>query len=443
MLATLALSGFLATACSPASTSLESIGDESTPGASETSDSSGTPTSAQTPTPAPPPTSVPSPTPVERVDVQGRVVSAVNGVGLPRVVVSAGNSAVTTDADGRFVLADIEALSEISVRRPAWKPLTVSAPSGSTAPTLTLEIEPITVKGLRVARDVAADLASFDQLLALAEGTVVNTLVFDTKDEDDEVLYETDVEFAHEIGAVNPVYDPTAYIAEAKARGYYTVTRIVTFEDPLWAAADPNAKLAGSWIDAADPQNWEYPLALADEACALGFDEVQFDYVRFPAGETAAIARGLVPETEAERAAVISAFLDEARSRLHAHGCGISAAIFGIVMSSETDERLGQTPETISAVVDAVSPMLYPSHYSPGWLGFQDPNDHPGPVIAFALDEGEPRLAPDSLVRPWIQGFFYNGSQVQAQIAEADSRGAGWIIWNVFGEYRRDWLPLE
>ena len=170
---------------------------------------------------------------------------------------------------------------------------------------------------------------------------------------------------------------------------------------------------------------------------------MQFDYVRFPAGELGARAANLVPATEADRSAVIAGFLGEARARLHPRGCGVSAAIFGIVMSSETDERLGQTPETVSAVVDAVSPMLYPSHYSPGWLGFPDPNDHPGPVIAHALDTGADRMAPTALMRPWLQGFFYNGAQVRAQIAEAEARGAGWIIWNFFGEYSRDWLPPE
>ena len=106
-------------------------------------------------------------------------------------------------------------------------------------------------------------------------------------------------------------------------------------------------------------------------------------------------------------------------------------------------ERLGQTPETASAVVDAISPMLYPSHYSPGWLGFDDPNEHPGPVVADALDDGAGRVAPGGLVRPWLQGFFYDRQQVRAQIAEAEARGVGWMLWNIDGDYRRGWLPED
>lgn len=100
-------------------------------------------------------------------------------------------------------------------------------------------------------------------------------------------------------------------------------------------------------------------------------------------------------------------------------------------------------PESVSAVVDALSPMIYPSHYSDGWLGFPDPNDFPGPVAANALDNGIPRLAPYTEMRPWLQAFYYNSSQVLAQIEEAEARGAGWILWNAGGIYNESWLPDE
>ena len=153
----------------------------------------------------------------------------------------------------------------------------------------------------------------------------------------------------------------------------YAITRLVTFEDQVWVTADPDAKLAGLWIDATNPENWEYPLAIAVEACQLGFDEIQFDYVRFPAGRTAEAAQARRPLTADERVAAIAAFLTEARTRIHAAGCALSADIFAIVVSSPTDEGIGQRPEELSAAVDAISPMVYPSHYSPGWLGFPDP----------------------------------------------------------------------
>ncbi len=376
------------------------------------------------------------------IAVTGRVVSATTGEPLAGASIALGAESVLTGADGTFDLVgttDRSADPTIVVERSAWQTTEIALPDDDQP--LTVELEPFVVRAIRVSREVAGNPDRWRDLLALAEGSTVNTLVFDTKDEASTVLYDTDVALAHELGVVETVYDPAELIAEAKDRGLYTITRIVTFEDAVWASGDPDAKLAGAWVDAGDRANWRYPIDLAVEACKLGFDEIQFDYVRFPSGRTAEVAADLVPQTSELRTAAIAEFLASARAELVVEGCGVSAAIFGIVMSSETDERLGQTPETVSAVVDAVSPMLYPSHYSPGWLGFPDPNDHPGPVIAFSLDSGRDRVVGDSAMRPWIQGFYYSGEQVQAQITEAEARGAGWIIWNAAGNYEADWLP--
>jgi Putative glycosyl hydrolase domain len=394
------------------------------------------------PSPAATVTPVSTPTPVAPIALRGSVVSALDGSPLPGATLTSTTNTATTGADGTFILLTSIADHSITVERPTWKPLTFELPEKPEG-LLAIEMEPFIVRALRVARGVAADPESFEALLALADQSVVNTLVFDTKDEEDTVLYETDVELANELGAVRPAYDPPELLAKARDHGLYTVTRIVTFEDQFWARGVPEAKLVGDWVNASDRSNWEYPLDLAVEACQLGFDEIQFDYVRFPASQLAKLAADHIPASSEERAAVIGGFLAEARSRLHPIGCGVSAAVFGIVMSSSHDERIGQVLEDVSASVDAVSPMLYPSHYSPGWLGFSDPNDHPGPVVAYSLDAGAGRVQTPTLVRPWIQGFYYNGTQVQAQIVEVEARGAGWIIWNVFGQYRASWLPTN
>ena len=159
------------------------------------------------------------------------------------------------------------------------------------------------------------------------------------------MLYATNVIEAHDIGAVAEAYDPAELIAQADAHDLYTITRIVTFDDPIRSEARRESKLAGTWMDPADPANWEYPLELAVEACGLGFDEVQFDYVRYPAGRTARAASARTPATPDERVAVIEAFLAEARARLHPLGCALSADVFAIVLSAENDQGIGQRPE--------------------------------------------------------------------------------------------------
>lgn len=408
---------------------------ESTPTSAALDGSPGTELAVASEASANPGTTVPPTT----ITVRGTVISSVDGAPLAEATVSANGVSVVTDADGSFVLTGVTAENLITVERPVWQARSVELSASDE--TLVVELEPVVVRALRVSRYVAADPAAFENILQLADQSVVNALVFDTKDETDTVLYDTGVAFANETGAVDAVYEPALLLAKAKEHDLYTITRIVTFEDSTWVRSDPEAKLAGAWVDASNRENWTYPIELAVEACMLGFDEIQFDYVRFPAGRTAVSAAQLIPSTAEDRAAVIADFLGEARSQLHPLGCGVSAAVFGIVMSSDTDEGIGQTPETVSAAVDAVSPMLYPSHYSSGWLGFADPNDHPGPVVAHALDSGADRMAPSSLMRPWLQGFYYGGTDVLEQIRETEARGAGWIIWNASGRYELDWLP--
>ncbi len=92
-------------------------------------------------------------------------------------------------------------------------------------------------------------------------------------------------------------------------------------------------------------------------------------------------------------------------------------------------------------MVDAVSPMVYPSHYSDGWLGFPDPNDYPAEVTAGALDDGTPRRTQPSLKRPWLQGFWWTNAQIKASIEEAEKRGVGWMIWNAPGNYSSSAFP--
>ena len=370
-------------------------------------------------------------------DLSG-VVTGPNDLPLHESWVTVGEQTIFTAPDGSFEFSAI-APGEVLVSRPGWLPASVDW--DGTPEMVEIDLEPRVVRALRVTSDVAEDPAMFEALLDQAERTTVNALVFDTKDESSKVLYASASPFAAEIGSVDPKYDPAELLAMAKERGLYTITRIVTFEDQTWVRQRPDHKLAGLWIDPTLRDAWEYPLQLAVEACELGFEEIQFDYVRFPAGKTAAVAQQRKPLTEEERVETISSFLAEAKSRLHPLGCALSADIFAIVLSSPDDQGIGQRVEDVSAIVDAVSPMIYPSHYSDGWLGFADPNDYPGPVVADALDDGIPRLEPDALMRPWLQAFYYNGSQVLAEIAEAEDRGAGWMLWNPRGAYADSWLP--
>ncbi len=390
---------------------------------------------------------------IDPIRVKGRV-TAPNGLGVAGVDVTLNDLALKTDQFGNFEF--VEALAgEVTASKTAWT--TESMEWDGRATILEITLEPFIVRGLRVDGVAAGDEEKFTTILRMAEATTVNTLIFDTKDEKGIVPYLSDVQEARDIGAVADRYDPREVIAAAQERGLYTITRVVTFQDPVRAPVRTELALHNSetgdiwrtvqglgWMDPTDRESWEYPLDLAVEACELGFDEIQFDYVRFPTdGDLGVVEYDGPADSSADRIGTVGAFLDEARSRLHPLGCAVSADVFAIILSVPDDQMLGQHPEELSWSVDALSPMIYPSHYGSGWLGLDDPNAHPDTVIGHALDGGIPRLSGGAVMRPWIQGWGYTEAQLEASIAEAEARGVGWMLWHSSSEHMKEALPLE
>jgi hypothetical protein len=326
----------------------------------------------------------------------------------------------------------------LAISKSGWMPVDVEWSQGEESEVV---LDAMTVRAIRVGAGAAGNPAHFQEILDIAAATAVNALLFDTKQEGGEVVYETTVESAHEIGAVNSRYDPVDLVARARAAGLYTITRIVAFEDKFWAAAHRDEKLAGPWVDPAGPGTRRYNLDLAVEACLLGFDEIQFDYVRYPTG-VAGRQSGHRELPEQQRVATIAGFLEEARAELSPLGCALSADIFGIVVSTQNDQAIGQRPEELSRHLDAISPMVYPSHYSDGWLGLPDPNDHPYRVVANALDSAAPRIEA-GVLRPWLQAFWWTNSQIRESIQAAEDRSVGWLLWNSGSRFDATAIPTD
>lgn len=383
--------------------------------------------------------------------LKGRVTDA-QGNAIPGAMVRTGDREAVTDPLGTFELV-AAVPGPVEASKLAWE--TATADWDGSSGRLVVAMEPFIVRGARVYGATAASEQEFSRLLDMIEGTVINTLVFDTKEESGAVLYDSQVPDARSTGAVLNSYDVEEALAAARERGLYTITRIVTFQDGYWAPANPehaarNTATGGiwensrglAWMDPTDREAWEYPLALAVEACRLGFDEIQFDYVRFPSDGDISTLGYDQPVDEETRVATVAAFLAEARERLHAEGCPISADIFAIVLSVNDDQGIGQRVEELSVSADALSPMIYPSHYSSGWLGFDDPNAHPSEVVGQALEYGLPRME-GGILRPWLQAFYYDAGQIAEQLARAEEHGLGWILWNATSDYEADWFPRE
>jgi hypothetical protein len=373
-----------------------------------------------------------------RTQLVGKVLS-VDGDPVSAATVTVGGDTTKTAPDGWFDLM-VPTPGPIVVEKPAWIGTEVAWDGSQRF--VEARIEPIRIRGLRVGGGAAGDDDHFAELLALAETTAVNAVVFDTKQEGGRVFYDTEVDLAHESGAVVSAYDPRERTAQAKAAGLYTITRIVTFEDDFWAEARPDIAFEGGWIDPTATEGWEYPIALAEEACDLGFDEVQFDYIRFPS-EEAAQSSGQLEMAEADRVAVIEAFVHAASTRVRARGCAVSADVFGIIVSARNDQGIGQHPEEMSRHLDAFSPMIYPSHYSPGWLGFDDPNEHPYDVTSDAIEDAMERIEPGVVLRPWLQAFWWTNEEIRRSIQSAEDHGVGWILWNAVSNFDRAAIPTD
>ncbi|TPW21845.1 MAG: hypothetical protein FD126_266, partial [Elusimicrobia bacterium] len=178
-----------------------------------------------------------------------------------------------------------------------------------------------------------------------------------------------------------------------------------------------------------------------------GFDEVQFDYIRFPSdGDTRRCRYSRVDHSSATSAALIDGFLEDARRRLDALGVGMSVAVFGLTTTAHDDMGIGQSLAKMTRRVDAVSPMMYPSHYARGEYGLAEPNREPYKIISWGLRDAKRKLGGAEKLRPYLQdfslGFKYGPAQVRAQLRAARRQGVeSWILWNPLNRYT--WEALK
>lgn len=301
-------------------------------------------------------------------------------------------------------------------------------------------------------------------LLALADTTEINTFVIDVKDATGYVSYRSRVPLAQALGSDDDVRirDPRGLLERLREHGIYAIARIVVFKDPVLAARRPDLAIetdtGGTWIDHhghvwVDMYNrevWDYNIALAREAVALGFDEVQWDYVRFPDVPDSYRATAVYPAQEGRtRQEAIREFLQYAQSELADLGVPVTADVFGITVSAENDVGIGQQWEAMSDVADVLLPMVYPSHYPPGSYGIEDPNASPYRTVRTAMENAVERssaIEGAARIRPWLQDFtlgepVYEAPQVRAQIqAVYDAGLSEWILWSPGNRYSEDAL---
>ena len=305
------------------------------------------------------------------------------------------------------------------------------------------------------------------RLVSLADSTEINALVIDVKDDTGCLLYPSDVKVAQDIGATRCVRtrDVRSRLDTLRAHDIYAIARIVVAKDPLlaerkshWSVQHRDGglwrdRIGSAWVDAYNDSVWIYAAQLADEAVRLGFDEVQFDYVRFPDEPKEAMALAILPARrsgESQRAGV-QAGIAILINRIQPLGVPITFDIFGLTSSATGDLGIGQVWEDFITVADVVLPMVYPSHYYRGSYGLAWPNAEPYRVVRNALSEAIERSRPyanAAMIRPYLQAFTlgrrkprYTPHEIREQIRAAEELGIDtWVLWNPRSVYQRDSL---
>lgn len=340
------------------------------------------------------------------------------------------------------------------------------------------------VKGIYVTTSTVGWKARFDELVSLVERTELNTMVIDIKDHRGAIAFLPESEELKPYAAENPpLGDLKELTAPLKERGVYLIARLFVFQDPAYAEAHPELAVGSAWgggiwrdyrgipwLDPASRKVWQYNAAVAKEAFAGGFDEIQFDYIRFPSdgnlkSMTFPVWDGVKPKTE-----VMGGFFTYLDNELRVkNGIRTSVDLFGLTMwQHDYDLNIGQRLREALPHFDFISPMVYPSHYPEGFNGYANPAARPYDVVHLNMlrgqelvkamnDEDAERLAdhPEAqpvvlaTFRPWIQDFdlgaVYTPELVRAQMtATEDGQGSGWLLWNAANRYTEGALsPAE
>lgn len=325
---------------------------------------------------------------------------------------------------------------------------------------LEIDPEPVMMKnirGIHLSAWISGPNKHRNAAIELFENTELNTAVIDIKEYEGQVYIEG-VKLADENKTFfRAMPNLEKYLADLKEKGIYTIARIVVFRDnamprkkPSLGVQRPDGTLwrdnrGITWLDPYNKDAWEYNLQIAERAVDIGFDEIQFDYIRFPSdGNTKTCRYSNKNHSSTEASKAIVAFLKEANKRLKAKGAKISIDVFGLTTTAKDDMGIGQKIVEMTEWVDYVSPMVYPSHYGKGEYGVAEPNKEPYIIVYHAM-EGALKRLPREKLRPWLQdftmGYKYNKEEVRAQIQACYDNDIGsWLLWNPRCVYTRDAL---
>jgi hypothetical protein len=313
---------------------------------------------------------------------------------------------------------------------------------------------PDVVRGVYVNAQAAGSDAHLAELLTLVEGTSVNTFVVDVK-ERGEVSYASAVPLVAEVGSARDyIADLATLLRLLREKGIYPIARIVCFRDAVLAAAKPEWAIRTTsgdlwldpesglpWVDPYSADVWAYNIALAQEALAAGFAEIQWDYVRFPdVNDSIRVTMVFPAQSGRTSAEAIEEFVAASRAQLASFDAPITADVFGRVITVIGDDGIGQDWDRLVRVTDVLLPMVYPALWTPGYFGVPEPDAQPYLIVRTAMDSAVARLertpGATATIRPWLQAFtqgstVYGPDQMHDQMQAVEDAGLEeWLFWN-------------
>lgn len=330
----------------------------------------------------------------------------------------------------------------------------------------------VKVKGIYVSGPVAG-ISRMDDLIAMVEETELNAIVIDIKNDEGKVTYKMDSPLVNEVGSsIRYIKDIDALVQKCKEKNIYLIARIVAFKDPVLAETKKelaihlkdgaiyrdNAGLA--WVNPYEKEVWEYLREIGIEAAKVGFDEIQYDYIRFSTDISANKVDFGENAIDKSKTEIITEFTKYITEELKPYGVFVAADVYGTIIDSEVDQKIvGQDYISMSKYLDYICPMVYPSHYANGVYGLSVPDAKPYETVKYAMQAATEQLnnIPENenkaINRVWIQSFTakwvnghisYGPAEIRAQIKGAYDAGyEEWILWNAAMKYQRDSLLTE
>ncbi len=330
---------------------------------------------------------------------------------------------------------------------------------------------PRPVRGIYLTAYVAGLESWMDDVIDHIDKSSVNAVVIDIKNDDGYIVFDMDSELIDELGTEKIyIQDMPALMEKLHEHDIYTIARVVTMRDPLlddirpdWMLHTADGKVyedkkGFAWIDPTCKEAREYLIEVALQCGKAGFDEVQFDYVRYPTG----IKNDDLGMNGYEKRHAIYKFVHAAHFAMKRVELPLSLDVFGTVISSRTDRNIvGQDYAWLSVDCEVLSPMIYPSHYANGSFGKDYPDLYPYDTINGAMQASAKELKTvnprgdryQASVRPWLQGFTasylknyrkYGAQEIKDQIRAVEDNGVdSWIIWNPACKYPWEAFPKE